>query len=80
MEERNQTKSTAADSSHEVPLSTQAANAMPSSNKTSHGEDGPEESNNECNEVDDAEDENDHVSLVMTVKSLFQRRITTLLL
>ena len=45
---------------HELHLSTQAADAMPSSIKTSCGEDGPEESDDE---VDDAEDHNDHINL-----------------
>ena len=44
---------------HELHLSTQAADAMPSSITTSSGEDGPEESNDD---VDDPEDDN--VSLV----------------
>ena len=42
---------------HEVPLSTQAADAMPTSVKTSRGEDGAKESDDD---VDEAEDNNDH--------------------
>ena len=44
---------------HDLPLSTQAEDQ--SSIKTSRGEDGPEESNDE---VDDAEDDNDPVNLI----------------
>ena len=46
---------------HELPLSIQAADAIPSSIKTSRGKDGPEESDDK---VDDAEDDNDHENLV----------------
>ena len=38
---------------HELHLSTQAADAMPSSIKTSCGEDGPEESDDEVNDAED---------------------------
>ena len=44
-----------------MPLSIQAADAIPSSIKTSSGKDGPEESDDK---VDDAEDDNDHENLV----------------
>ena len=55
---RDQTKYAAADSrEHEVPLPTQAADAMPTSVKTSRGEDGAKESDDD---VDEAEDNNDH--------------------